>query len=293
MTHPLEQRQDMIDTRNGKAPTAQNSVTVAMAERYGMDARAFEATVRATCGAEKASREEFAAFLLVAKEYKLNPVTREIYAFPRRGGGIVPIVSIDGWISLVNSHPQFDGMEFRDRKEKGKLVGITCKLYRKDRGRPYEIEELLEECRRETEPWKQMPHRMLRHKALIQCARYAFGFSGIYDEEEGAVIAEARDITPEPPVPPVPPPNGSGPTKDAVQGSSPRAADEQGGSSPPAPAASSIPPGEHPLDVPKPLRRGKIEEAEIVDEEPAGMTPEELAEYLDKQGIKAPSETPI
>jgi hypothetical protein len=34
-----------------------------------------------------------------------------------------------------------------------------------------------------------MPKRMLRHKALIQCARVAFGFSGIFDEDE------ARDIS--------------------------------------------------------------------------------------------------
>jgi hypothetical protein len=37
---------------------------------------------------------------------------------------------------------------------------------------------------------------MLRHKAMIQAARYAFGFSGIYDEDEGSKIAEMRDITP-------------------------------------------------------------------------------------------------
>ena len=60
--------------------------------------------------------------------------------------------------------------------------------------------EYLKECIRDTEPWR-MKNRMLRHKALIQCARYAFGFSGIYDEEEGQVIANAVDITPQPPRP--------------------------------------------------------------------------------------------
>jgi len=29
---------------------------------------------------------------------------------------------------------------------------------------------------------------MLRHKALMQCARYAFGFSGIVDEDEVAEV---------------------------------------------------------------------------------------------------------
>jgi hypothetical protein len=34
---------------------------------------------------------------------------------------------------------------------------------------------------------------MLRHKAMIQCARLAFGFAGIYDEDEGRRIAEAQE----------------------------------------------------------------------------------------------------
>ena len=36
---------------------------------------------------------------------------------------------------------------------------------------------------------------MLRHKALIQCARIAFGFAGIYDEDEGQRIREAEAAT--------------------------------------------------------------------------------------------------
>jgi hypothetical protein len=38
---------------------------------------------------------------------------------------------------------------------------------------------------------------MLRHKVIIQTARVAFGFSGIYDEDEGKEIAKSmRDATP-------------------------------------------------------------------------------------------------
>ena len=50
-----------------------------------MEPAAFEATLRATVLPRTASKEEFAAFLLIAKEYKLNPMTREIYAFPKKG----------------------------------------------------------------------------------------------------------------------------------------------------------------------------------------------------------------
>lgn len=186
------------------------SVLLDMADRYGMEPTPFEATVRAICMPANSTREEFAAFLLVAKEYKLNPLTKEIYAFPKRGGGIVPIVSIDGWVSLVNSHPACDGFTFSwVQDDKGEPISCTCIMFRKDRSHPVEVTEYLAECIRPTDPWK-MKHRMLRHKAMIQGARYAFGFSGIYDEDEGAKIAEAppmRDVTP--PTPPEPPMAGS------------------------------------------------------------------------------------
>ena len=183
----------------------QRSILHTLADRFGMEPLAFQKTVIATCGLKGSTPEEFAAFLLVANQYGLNPITREIYAFPKQGGGIVPIVSIDGWLNLINSHPACDGFEFEmEHDEEGKLVSCTCKIFRKDRGHPIAVTEYLEECYRPTAPWK-MAHRMLRHKALIQAARYAFGFAGIYDPDEGEKIAEARDITPPPAPPPAPP----------------------------------------------------------------------------------------
>lgn len=177
------------------------SVLADMAERYGMEIAAFEATLRATVIPKDCSREQFAAFLLVAKEYELNPLLKEIYAFPTRGGGIQPIVGVDGWANLINSHPQFDGMEFVDAfDEKKNLESVTCKMFRKDRGHPISATEYMSECKRATDPWKQWPARMLRHKAMIQCARYAFGFAGIYDPDEAERIAAetAKDVTPLP-----------------------------------------------------------------------------------------------
>ena len=50
----------------------------------------------------------------------------------------------------------------------------------------------MSECYRDMGPWKTHPKRMLRHKAMIQCARLAFGFTGIYDQDEADRIAEAQ-----------------------------------------------------------------------------------------------------
>lgn len=179
------------------------SLIVSMAGQYQMDPVQFAKTVRATCMPGNASDEEFAAFLMVAKQYDLNPVTREIYAFPKKGGGIQPIVGIDGWMNLINSHPSCDGMEFKDEfGEDGKLASITCLIHRKDRKHPTMVTEYMAECRRPTEPWQKWPARMLRHKAAIQCARYAFGFAGIIDPEEAERSPEVITGNVAPPPPP-------------------------------------------------------------------------------------------
>jgi hypothetical protein len=57
------------------------------------------------------------------------------------------------------------------------------------------VTEYLSECAQNTDVWKKYPFRMLRHKALIQCSRIAFGFSGIYDEDEANRIVDSQEKT--------------------------------------------------------------------------------------------------
>ena len=138
-----------------------------------------------------ASDQQLTALLFVASQYSLNPFTRELYAFPDRQNGIVPVVGVDGWARIINSHPQFDGMEFEQDDQ-----ACTCIMHRKDRSRPVRVTEFMAECRREgVGPWKSHPKRMLRHKAMIQCARLAFGFGGIYDQDEAERINESSAPT--------------------------------------------------------------------------------------------------
>lgn len=184
-------------TQNLPAPierTRSNSVVIRMAERFGMDRVAFERTLMATVvPGGKATPEQVAAVLLVADQYHLNPLTKEIYAFPNRGGGIVPVVGVDGWIKLMNEHPAADGVELiENNDEKGALISVTATVYRKDRAHPIRVTEYFAECARGTDPWRQSPRRMLRHKALIQGLRVAFGFSGIYEPDEAERIVEAQ-----------------------------------------------------------------------------------------------------
>lgn len=144
-------------------------------------------TLKKTAFKGAVTDEQMAALLIVANQYKLNPWTSEIYAFPSNGG-ITPVVGVDGWARIINENPQFDGMDFEQDSE-----SCTCRIYRKDRAHPVSVTEFMEECRRNTQPWKSHPKRMLRHKAMIQAARLAFGFAGIFDEDEAERIKNAKD----------------------------------------------------------------------------------------------------
>ncbi|HEY9544735.1 MAG TPA: phage recombination protein Bet [Solimonas sp.] len=146
-------------------------------------------TLKATAFKGQVSDAQMTALLIVANQYALNPWTKEIYAFPDKNNGIVPVVGVDGWARIINSHQQFDGMTYRQDAE-----SCTCIIYRKDRAHPTEVTEFMSECKRGTQPWQSHPRRMLRHKATIQCARLAFGFGGIYDQDEAERIVESRVI---------------------------------------------------------------------------------------------------
>lgn len=199
------------------------SLVVRMAERYGIDSNKMLATLKATAfkqhgeNAAEVSNEQMLALLVVAEQYDLNPWTREIFAFPDKQKGIVPVVSVDGWARIINSNPMFDGMEFVESEDvvtgpdhKPCPAWIECVIYRKDRTHPIRIRERFDECYRPpfrvrgrnggadhiaNGPWQTHTSRFLRHKTMIQCARIAFGFGGIYDLDEAERIIDAVAIS--------------------------------------------------------------------------------------------------
>lgn len=173
---------------------ALTTLTNKLASRLDMgDGSGLIETLKATAFKGQVSDAQMTALMVVANQYGLNPWTKEIYAFPDKNNGIVPVVGVDGWARIINSHAQFDGMEFAQDEE-----SCTCIMFRKDRAHPIKVTEYMSECRRSNAgPWTSHPKRMLRHKAMIQCARLAFGFGGIYDQDEAEVIAGAeKNVTP-------------------------------------------------------------------------------------------------
>lgn len=189
------------------------SLVVRIADKYGVDGNKLFNTLKTTAfrqqrGAEP-TNEQMMALLIVADQYGLNPFTREIFAFPGGGGEITPVVSVDGWSRIINEHHAFNGIEFHYSdtvtQEKGAKPcpeWVEAIIYRKDRDHPTRVREWLDEAyqhaRKYPGPWQSHTKRMLRHKALIQCSRIAFGFAGIFDPDEAERIKdakEARDIS--------------------------------------------------------------------------------------------------
>jgi phage recombination protein Bet len=168
--------------------TALATMTSKLAQRLdmGVDGSSLVDTLKATAFKGQVTDAQMVALLVVANQYGLNPWTKEVYAFPDKNNGIIPVVGVDGWSRIINSNDQFDGMDFQQDDQ-----SCTCIIYRKDRTHPIKVTEYMAECRRDVQPWKSHPRRMLRHKAMIQCARIAFGYVGIYDQDEAERIEEA------------------------------------------------------------------------------------------------------
>ena len=220
-----------------KLPTTQQphkrKLLEKIADKYSVDATKLMGTLKATCFRSKdrpASDEEMMALLIVADQYGLNPFTKEIFAFPDKQNGIVPVVGVDGWSRIINDHKSLDGLEFRYAEtmttpDGGQECPTWCEvvIYRKDRTHPTIVREYLDEVYRapfvykdgnkKAGPWQTHTKRFLRHKALIQGARIAFGFAGIYDEDEAERII---DITPNADAPPRPDPKDYEPKQPPV-----------------------------------------------------------------------------
>lgn len=169
--------------------SALTTLTSKLAARLEMgDGSGLIETLKATAFKGQVSDAQMTALMVVANQYGLNPWTKEIYAFPDKNNGIVPVVGVDGWARIINNHPQFDGMDFAQDEET-----CTCIIYRKDRSHPVKVTEYMAECRRSNVgPWASHPKRMLRHKSMIQCARLAFGYGGIFDQDEAERIVENK-----------------------------------------------------------------------------------------------------
>lgn len=158
--------------------------------------------------------------LEVAKQFNLNPITKQIYFVPRKAQDdngvwhekIEPLVGRDGFLAIAHRTGAFGGIEtistikevpIRENgqwKMKKDLVGI-CKVWRTDSEMPFIVEVAYGEyvqTKKDGEPTKfwSKPDTMIKKVAESQALRKAFNISGLYSPEEvGVGIDDRGNVT--------------------------------------------------------------------------------------------------
>lgn len=137
--------------------------------------------------------------MTAANHYNLDPFMREIYACINDYGRYEPVVTVAGWSKVINRQANFGCVQFRYAPNTLKVETsqecpewIECEIYTKGYERPTVVREYLIDNYRNTTWWDNSTARQLRHKALIQGGRLAFGLTGIADADEVSLPKPAR-----------------------------------------------------------------------------------------------------
>jgi hypothetical protein len=218
-------------------------------------------TVRAQCFRPKPGEQitdfQVAAFISIAVEMKVNPLLPGmLFAFPTKGGGIVPVIGPDGVFKKLAEREDVDGWKVTVYPEDIKLppTHATAWIYRKGSEHPLEYTAVLSEWAiRENPNWVTRPRHMLGLRALKHAARQII--HGIPGDSDDAIITEMNEINVTPTAPGSPPAPGAEPEKrpdpNTVKHRGPGrpAKGTQAEPKPAAPAAPAGAPGGPALDI--------------------------------------------
>jgi phage recombination protein Bet len=188
--------------RVSKVKSPEANIILRAVEKSELSYQAFVDTLTQTAfqGVKFWRESDLERLLVTAHRYELDPLNREIMMFEvglTEPPELLLVVGVDGWAKIMNAHPQFDGIAFVESQE---LIGevpswIECTIFRKDRKVALSIKEYFAEARNDQMAWITHPRRMLRHKALVQCARLSFGLAGIYEPDEAMRIRQSKRQT--------------------------------------------------------------------------------------------------
>ena len=164
-------REDCLDKPIGLIDRLIQKELRLCSEKLGLDTEELQVWITLQTGAPAKS---IVHALRTARQYGLDPLQEEVLLTKYQQYWQVSI-SVDGWIKIINGYPAFAGLTFTQSTEEieGVPLWIECTIHRSDRVIPTTVREYLTEVGNKTEAWAKMPRRMLRHRALQQCARIA------------------------------------------------------------------------------------------------------------------------
>ena len=160
----------------GTKPVRKDPILNTAAKAIGMRGGELEAWLASYPSLSVAART---ITLQLITQHCLDPKADEIDLVQYEAGQWQALITVNGWAKLINAQPAFCGIEFAESKEQDGAIPrwMSCTIYRTDRVKPITVKEYLVELKTEHPCWQVMPRRMLRHRAMQQCARLAFGIT--------------------------------------------------------------------------------------------------------------------
>ena len=177
----------------GAKSVRKDPVLISAAKAIGMRGSELEAWLASYPNLSVAART---ITLQLITQHRLDPKADEIDLVQYEAGQWQALITVNGWAKLINAQPAFCGIEFAESKEQDGAIPrwMSCTIYRTDRVKPITVKEYLIELKTEHPCWQVMPRRMLRHRAMQQCARLAFGIT-VPECKSSAVVAKSNQVT--------------------------------------------------------------------------------------------------
>lgn len=173
-----------------------------LAANAGLEPANFYAAVKRQSGCNGATDEDFAALLMTAQAYDLNPVMRELWLLDTGRGRIRAVISHDGYFKIMVRHPDYLNHTYITGEDSFGVYGevsIFTKAATAAGLPPYTHREYLKEVQKRSGPWQTHTMRMLRGRTISQGVRHRFAIAAPDPDEaviEDAAPAEVVDVTP-------------------------------------------------------------------------------------------------
>ena len=168
-------------------------MVVGLGEEYGLTGKQVISVLKSSIikvpdGKPAATPAELVVVMSVMKEFGLNPMMRQLYAWRDHKGEMVVMLSADGWTMLANRRPNFLKVSYEfgpdapspDNKGRSCWEFVTCTVHDSVRGGivmapAYLSEWYVGQRGNYAGPWQKMTRHKLRLKAYSLAIREAYG----------------------------------------------------------------------------------------------------------------------
>jgi hypothetical protein len=154
-------------------------------------------------GEQPATPAELALVMSVMRQYRLNPMLKQVHAWRDWQGKMAIMVGYDGWVQYAREQPTFRAVSYDfgplvdspDGKGRKCWEWIAATVHDRERGDikmvPMYLEEWYVKQRKDKpEPWQLQTKHRLHLKAFTNAIREAYGLGGVVDEVDKDIMQQ-------------------------------------------------------------------------------------------------------